>query len=161
MPIKWQPYKVPQQQQRPAPRSPFGMDEFGVEGDDWSPFMPFPRGDEPAVDIYQDKDNLYVEIVLGGVKPDNVEVSIDDNILVIQGKVEEQKETVDKTDKLGEKDYLRKEIKRGSFRRVIKLPIEVKGKKAAAEAENGILKVTIPKDLKSAAKATKIPVQVK
>ena len=89
--------------------------------------MPGAGTEEPAIDIYQDKTNLYIEVSLGVIKPENMEVSIEDNMLIIQGKVEEGKQ-------IKEKDYLRKEIKKGSFRRIVKLPVEVKGGQAKAES---------------------------
>jgi len=140
MPIQWRPFK---DLDRP-PRLP---DDF--EQDEWMPFVPTFRAEEPAVDIYQDKDNLYVEIPLVGVKPENVEVSIEDNILTISGKSEDKKE-------IKEKDYIRKEIRQGEFRRVIKLPVEVKEDKAAAETGSGLLKITIPKEERAKPKQIKI-----
>lgn len=145
MPIQWRPFK---EIQRPDqfPQSP--------EEDEWIPFVPGFRAEEPAVDIYQDKNNLYVEMPLIGVNPKDIQISIDDNVLTIQGKSEEKKETK-------EKDYLRKEIKKGSFRRMIKLPVEVKGNKAAAESGQGILKITIPKVAKSASPSKRVPIKIK
>ena len=145
MPIKWRPFKELER--------PFHLpDPF--EEEEWVPFVPAFRPEEPAVDIYQDKNNLYVEVPLVGIKPENVEVSIEDNILTIQGKVEEKKE-------VKEKDYLRREIRKGNFRRVIKLPVEVKGHKAEAESANGMLKITIPKVAKAIPQAKRIPIKVK
>ncbi len=145
MPIKWQPFK---DLERPF-QSP---DAFG--GDEWVPFVPSFRAEEPVLDIYQDKNNLYVEIPLVGIEPKDVKISIDDNILTIEGKIEEKKETKNK-------DYLRKEIKRGSFRRSVKLPVEVKENKAKAESSSGILKITIPKTAKTISKSKEIPIRIK
>ncbi|MFH1460801.1 MAG: Hsp20/alpha crystallin family protein [Patescibacteria group bacterium] len=145
MPIKWKQFN--------DSRGPVNApDVFGE--DEWVPFVPTFRPDEPAIDIYQDKNNLYVEIPLVGIKPENVEVSIDNNILTIQGKIEEKKQ-------IKEKDYLRKEIRRGSFRRVIKLPVEVKEGKAMAESSGGILKITIPKTVKTSSKTKRVPIKIK
>ena len=145
MPIKWRQFK---ELERPS-HSP---DNFGE--DEWVPFVPTFRAEEPAMDIYQDKNNLYVEIPLIGVNPKNLEISIDDNILTIQGKKEEKKE-------IKEKDYLRKEIKKGAFRRVVKLPMEVKGNRATAESVEGMLKITIPKAAKATSQAKRIPIKIK
>ena len=145
MPIQWRPFK---ELERPL-HSPDMPDE-----DEWVPFVPTFRAEEPAVDIYQDKNNLYVEIPLTGVNPKDVEISIDDSVLTIQGKSEEKKE-------IKEKDYLRKEIRKGTFRRVIKLPVEVKGNKAIAESISGILKITIPKVAKAIPQAKRIPIKIK
>lgn len=145
MPIKWRQFKE-------LEKIPHFPDI--PEGEDWVPFVPTFRAEEPAVDIYQDKNNLYVEVLLAGIKPENIEISIEDSILIIAGKIEEKKETK-------EKDYLRKEIRKGSFRRVIKLPVEVKGDKAIAESIEGMLKITIPKIAKASPKAKKIPIKIK
>jgi len=145
MPIKWRQFK---ELERPS-HSP---DVF--EEDEWVPFVPTFRAEEPALDIYQDKNNLYVEILLISVDPKNVEISIDDNILTIQGKSQEKKE-------IKEKDYLRKEIRKGTFRRVVKLPVEVKGNKATAESDGGMLKITIPKAAKAIPQSKGIPIKIK
>jgi len=145
MPIKWQPFKGIE---RPS-RLP---DIF--EEDEWMPFIPAFRKDEPAVDIYQDKNNLYVELPLIGIKPKDVQISIENNILNVSGESQEKKE-------IKSEDYLRKEIRRGSFRKVVKLPIDVRSGKASAETTEGILKITIPKSSRGASKATKVPIKIK
>jgi len=145
MPIKWQPFKGIE---RPS-RLP---DIF--EEDEWMPFIPAFRKDEPVVDIYQDKNNLYVELPLIGIKPKDVRISIENNILNVSGESQEKKE-------IKSEDYLRKEIRRGSFRKVVKLPIDVRSGKASAETTEGILKITIPKSSRGASKATKVPIKIK
>lgn len=149
MPIKWRPFKD-LEGGRNFPQLP---DIFG-QGEEWVPFVPTFRPEEPIVDIYQDKENLYVDVSLSGIKPENVEISIEDNILTIQGKGEEKKE-------VKEKDYLRREIRRGSFRRVIKLPVEVKENKAVAESKDGMLKIVIPKVAKKISSSKKVPIKIK
>lgn len=145
MPIQWRPFKNLER--------PFNLPDI-FEEEEWVPFVPTFRAEEPAVDVYQDKDNLYVEIPLTGIKPEDVEISIEENILNISGKSEEKKE-------VKEKDYLRKEIRRGGFKRVIKLPVKVQEDKAAAEIVSGLLKITIPKVAKALPKTKKIPIKIK
>ncbi len=145
MPIKWQPFKELEKRSRHS--------ESFEEGD-WMPLMPSFRQEGPAIDIYQDKINLYVEFPLIGIKPKNVNISIKNNVLTIEGKTEEKKETK-------EKDYLRKEIRQGSFRRMIKLPVEVKGDKANAESIDGMLQITIPKVAQGTSKISKVPIKIK
>lgn len=145
MPIKWQPFK---EMERPSHLP----DIF--EEDEWMPFIPAFRKDEPAVDIYQDKNNLYVELPLVGIRPKDIKISIENNILSISGESQEKKE-------IKKNDYLRKEIRRGSFRKVIKLPVDVRSGKASAETSEGILKISIPKSNKGTGKATKVPIKIK
>jgi len=145
MPIKWQPFQEPRKNKDMS---------NSFEQEDWLPFMPMMKNEYPAIDIYQDKNNLYVEVSLVDINPKDVKVSIEDNILTLQGKKEEKKE-------LKEKDYLRREISKGSFRRVIKLPVEVKGDKASAESSGGILRIIAPKVAKLGSNAKSIPIKIK
>lgn len=112
----------------------------------------FPRGFAPAVDVYQDKDNVYVETPLPGIDPSKVEISIENDILSISGGSEKKTE-------VDEKDYYRKEVRYGSFHRSVALPSAVDTDGANAEYENGILKIRIPKVEK--AKPKKIEITTK
>ena len=103
----------------------------------------------PAVDIYQDKDNVVVETPLPGVDPDKVNISIENDVLTIKGESEEKKE-------VEEKDYYRKEVRQGSFYRSVALPTHVLGEKAEAVYENGMLKITIPKAPEAKPKTIKV-----
>lgn len=95
-------------------------------------------GFTPAIDMYEDKDNIIVETQLGGINPENVDISIENNVLNIKGESEKKSE-------IDEKNYYRKEIRRGSFYRSIALPTKVDGDNAKAINEEGILKISIPK----------------
>ncbi|PIP34100.1 hypothetical protein COX69_00065 [Candidatus Falkowbacteria bacterium CG_4_10_14_0_2_um_filter_48_10] len=105
-------------------------------------FMPVFQGERsgfmPAVDMYEDKDNVIVEVQLAGIDPKDVSLAVENNILNIKGESEEKKE-------VEEKNYYRKEIRRGSFYRSLPLPTRVLGEEAKASAEAGVLKIFIPK----------------
>ncbi len=90
------------------------------------------------VDIYETDKELVVEVGLPGFKPEDVKLKVEEDKLIVEGGKEEKKE-------VKEENYYRKEIKRGSFRRVIYLPYVVDSEKAKAKLENGILKVVFPK----------------
>jgi HSP20 family protein len=92
----------------------------------------------PAVDMYEDGNNVIVETQLAGIDPDNVDISVENDVLSIKGEAE-------KTSEVDDKNYYRREIRRGSFYRSVALPAHVHGDKAQATAENGVLKVVIPK----------------
>jgi HSP20 family protein len=104
--------------------------------------LPTVRGNQfgftPAVDMYEDKDNIVIETQLGGIDPEKVDISIENNVLSIKGESEKKSEVDDK-------NYYRKEIRRGSFYRSIPLPTKVDGENASAVNEDGVLKITIPK----------------
>ena len=103
----------------------------------------------PAVDMYEDKDNIVVETQLAGIDPEKIDISIENDVLCIKGEGERKTE-------VDEKNYYRKEIRRGSFFRSIPLPSKVSGDDASAVAEGGILKITIPKAPESKPKSIKI-----
>lgn len=111
------------------------------------------RGDSagfvPAVDMYEDKGNLIVETQLAGIDPEKVSIAIENDVLTIKGESEKKSEVEDK-------NYYRKEIRRGSFFRSIALPTHVDGDKASAITAEGILKISIPKRNESGAKQIKI-----
>ena len=104
--------------------------------------LPGLRGNQfgftPAVDMYEDQDNIIIETQLGGIDPEKVDISIENNVLSIKGESEKKSE-------IDEKNYYRKEIRRGSFYRSIPLPTKVDSDQASASNEDGILKIIIPK----------------
>lgn len=108
----------------------------------------------PAVDVYEDKNNVIVETQLAGVDPEKVDIAIENDVLIIKGESEKKSEVDDK-------NYYRKEIRRGSFYRSVPLPTHVVGEKASAVAEDGVLKVSIPKAPEVKAKVIKIKTKSK
>lgn len=95
-----------------------------------------------AVDVFQDKENIYVKSTVAGVKPDDLEIYLHNDLLTIRGKREEQAENKNA-------DYFYKECYWGGFSRSIILPVEVKTDKVEATFKNGILTITLPKEKKS------------
>lgn len=93
-----------------------------------------------TVDIFQDKDNFYVQTAVAGVEPDDLDISLNNDMLTIRGKRETSK-------KIGsaDKDYFYQECFWGSFSRQIILPGPVNSSKIEASAENGILTIKLPK----------------
>jgi HSP20 family protein len=122
------------------------MDKF-FEDDIWSG-----ADFSPAMDVYQDKDNVIVETPLAGVDPEKVDISIENDVLTISGKTEEKKE-------VKKEDYYRKEVREGSFSRSVILPMSVKADMAEAESVKGMLKIVIPKA--EEVKPKKIAVKIK
>jgi HSP20 family protein len=108
----------------------------------------------PPVDMYQTKDAVVVETPMAGVDPENLEVTVADGVLTIQGSMERKTE-------VDEKDYYRKEVRSGSVFRRIALPAAVKNDGADASFENGMLRVTIPKLTEPEAQPIKIQVKKK
>ena len=116
-------------------------------------FLPALRSDQhnfiPAIDMYENKDSVIIETQLAGVQPENVQISIENDTICIKGEGEKHSE-------VDEKNYYRKEIRRGSFYRSIPLPTNVRGDQAEAIAEDGVLKVIIPKAPETKPKTIKV-----
>lgn len=112
------------------------------------------QGFAPAMDIFQTKDSVIVETPLAGIDPEKVNISIENDVLTIEGSTEKKSE-------VEEKDYYRKEVRSGSFHRAVSLPTAVDGDKARAEYENGVLKITIPKEERAKPKVIKIQAKKK
>jgi len=133
--------------------TPLFADNFDDMDKDFADMLPAVRGNQfgftPAVDVYEDKNDIIVETQLAGINPDDVKISIENNNLIIKGESEKKSE-------VDEKNYYRKEIRRGSFYRSVSLPAKVMGDDAKAVAEDGVLKITIPKAAEVKAKTIKI-----
>jgi HSP20 family protein len=92
----------------------------------------------PSVDIYENKDQIVLEAELPGMKQEDFDLSIENNVITLRG--ERRFEKTDETD-----NYHRVERSYGSFTRSFTLPQTVSAEGAKAEYNNGVLRVTLPK----------------
>ena len=93
---------------------------------------------ELSIDVYQEKNDVVVKSTIAGVKPEDIDISVNNDMLTIRGK-REHEETID------EKNYYYRECYWGNFSRSIILPCEVKTDKITAKLKNGVLTVRLPK----------------
>jgi HSP20 family protein len=91
----------------------------------------------PAIDVVRDNGNIVVRADVPGIKPEEVKIEVQDDILTVSGAHEERKEEKDK-------HFLRRERRYGSFSRTMALPAGVEAKKIKAKTHDGIVEVTIP-----------------
>lgn len=108
--------------------------------------------DQNDLEMYEDNDNVVVKFAIPNFSEEEVDLSIEDNVLTISGTKREEEE--DKN-----KKYYYKGLKTESFSRSITLPIRVKSDQADAEIKNGVLNITLPKAEES--KASKIVIKGK
>ena len=92
----------------------------------------------PQVDIFENQNEIVLEAELPGMKPEDVNISIENNVLTIHG--ERKFEKKDEGD-----NFHRVERSYGSFTRSFTLPPTVSSDRAEAEFENGILRLTLAK----------------
>jgi HSP20 family protein len=106
----------------------------------------------PSVDVAETDEGIVVTAELPGIKQEEVDISIADNVLTLKGEKKEEKE-------VKEKNYHRVERSYGSFQRSISLPTGVEAGKAKATYKDGILRVTVPKVEEAKPKQIKIDVE--
>lgn len=92
----------------------------------------------PPVDIFEEKDGLVLKAELPGMKKEDIEVRVENNVLTLQGERKRESETK-------EDGYHRSERAYGTFSRSFSLPTSVNTSKIGAEYKDGILSVSLPK----------------
>ena len=92
------------------------------------------------LDIRHDRDELVVQAALPGVKPEDVEITLEQGTLTIHARIAEQRR---EGEEAGE--WLLQEIRRGETTRTVTLPSGLEADKASASFENGMLTLRIPR----------------
>lgn len=105
----------------------------------------------PAVDIYEDKENIIVKAELPGMKKEEVSIEVRDGVLTLTGERKHEQETK-------KENFHRIERTYGKFSRSFTFPDSVKVDKVKANYKDGVLEITLPKDEK--AKTRAIPIKI-
>jgi HSP20 family protein len=105
----------------------------------------------PAVDIFENEHELVVKADLPDVKPEELDIRVENNILTIRGERKFEK-------KVDEKNYLRVERSYGSFARSFSLANTVNSEAIKADYKDGVLTLTIPKREEAKPKQIKVSV---
>jgi HSP20 family protein len=92
----------------------------------------------PALDLSETADGFVVEASLPGLKAEDLEITLENNVLTIKGETRREAEE-------NKRNYHRVERSFGSFQRTIGLPSTVKADQINASLNNGILRLDIPK----------------
>ena len=100
-----------------------------------------------SVDVYQTKDDIVIKSTIAGVKPEEIDISINNDMVTVRGVRKKDNEVSDE-------DYFYRECYWGGFSRSIILPCEIKADKVEAIIKNGVLTIIMPK----AAKVSKVKV---
>lgn len=104
----------------------------------------------PTVDIREDREHVTLTMDVPGVRPDDVKLSLENNVLTIRGEKQQEEEKKDERWHRYERSY-------GMFERSFTLPSTVNAEQIEATANNGVLTVRIPKS--EAAKPREIPIR--
>ena len=103
----------------------------------------------PPVDVYEDEHKLVLKLEIPGVNEQDLNVSLENNMLSIQGERKFEKEEK-------EENFHRIERRYGSFTRSFRLPNTVDGEQVEANYEHGILKITLAKRAEAKPRQIKI-----
>lgn len=102
-----------------------------------------------AVDVFQNDNEIIIQAIVAGIKPDSLDVSINKNQISIRGRRENHRLT-------GAENPLLQELYWGNFSRGLSLPEEVDPDLAEATIKSGILTLKIPFLKKSKAQKIKV-----
>jgi len=91
-----------------------------------------------ALDVAENDDNYLVKATVPGVNPDDLEITLEDDVLTLKGEFLREEEAEDVKYHVRERRY-------GSFNRSIRFPVSVNGDAVEATYTNGILSLNIPK----------------
>jgi len=91
-----------------------------------------------TIDVYQTPNEIVIKSTIAGVKPDNIDISMTNDMITIKG-------TRQKDEQVKEEDYYYQECYWGPFSRSVILPVDVEVDNADAGMKNGILTIRLPK----------------
>ena len=113
-----------------------------------------PRGDGqgvggPALNVYEEGDQLTVEAQLPGLQPEDLDINVEQGVLTISGQTTTEEERK-------ERNYLVREHRTGRFSRSLRLPATYDSEGCTANFEHGVLRLAFPKS--EAAKPRRIQI---
>ncbi|HPT40099.1 MAG TPA: Hsp20/alpha crystallin family protein [Candidatus Paceibacterota bacterium] len=114
------------------------------KGEDW-----MESEGQLTIDVYQTAQDIIIKSAVAGVKPEDIDISITNDMVTIKGKR-------DIEDTIKSEDYFYQECYWGRFSRSVILPVDVDSDRVSASLKNGILTVKLPKIDKAKVKKIKI-----
>lgn len=91
-----------------------------------------------AIDVYQDDDTVFIKSIIGGVRPEDLDLTVKNDMVTIKGSRSNSME-------ISSNDYYYQECFWGSFSRSVILPCDIKVDEVEASMKNGILTIKMPK----------------
>ncbi|MEK9171023.1 MAG: Hsp20/alpha crystallin family protein, partial [Patescibacteria group bacterium] len=113
---------------------------------DWTPSE---TEGQLSIDVYQTPADIVIKSTIAGVRPENLDIAITNDMVTIRGRRETDEE-------LNKGDYFYQECYWGSFSRSIILPVDVQTDKSLATLKNGVLTIKLPKSEKIKTKKIEI-----
>ncbi len=101
------------------------------------------------IDMYQTKDNVIIKSTIAGVRPDDIDITVANDMVTIQG-------TRTREEKISDDNYFYQECYWGGFSRSVIVPVDIDSEQIEADLKDGILTVVIPKAAKAKTKKVKV-----
>ena len=92
----------------------------------------------PAFNVYEEGDNYVVETQIPGLKPEDIDITLEQGVLTVKGETKNEQERK-------ERNYIVREHQTGSFSRSLRLPYAVNADAVQATYEHGVLRLSLPK----------------
>ncbi len=104
------------------------------------PTMPYRTAENwgLALDVIENEDGYTIKASVPGINPDDLEITLEDNVLTIKGEVENNEE-------INQEQYHLRERRYGSFSRSVKFPVMVNSEAVEASYDKGVLSLNVPK----------------
>ncbi len=115
------------------------------EGEDW---LSDYEG-QLNIDMYQTKDNVIIKSTIAGVRPEDIDITVANDMLTIKGARK-------KEESVNQDDYFYQECYWGNFSRSVIIPVDIDSEGIEADLKDGILTVIIPKAAKAKTKKVKV-----
>ena len=120
--------------------------EIESKNTDWAPSE---TEGQLSIDVFQTPADIVIKSTIAGVKPENLDIAITNDMVTIRGRREADED-------LGKDDYFYQECYWGPFSRSIILPVDVQTDKSLATLKNGVLTIKLPKSEKTKTKKIEI-----
>lgn len=101
------------------------------------------------IDMYQTKDNVIIKSTIAGVRPDDIDITVANDMVTVKG-TRQREETINQD------DYFYQECYWGSFSRSVIVPVDIDSEEIEADLKDGILTIVIPKAAKAKTKKVKV-----
>lgn len=96
------------------------------------------RAWSPSLDVHQEGETMVICAEVAGIDPDQIDISVEDDVLTISGSREDHNE-------VEEGQWIRRERYSGQFRRSVSLPPGVDPEQIQASARNGLIEIRVPR----------------
>lgn len=101
------------------------------------------------IDMYQTKDNVIIKSTIAGVRPEDIDITVANDMLTVKGSRK-------KEEAVTQDDYFYQECYWGNFSRSVIIPVDIDSENIEADLKDGILTVIIPKAAKAKTKKVKV-----